>query len=260
MNQKPYFDHPGPIAMAHRGFSLDGLENSMVAFEGAVDLGYRYVETDTHATSDGVALAVHDPTLDRVTDSVGVIADLSWRQVSQARIKARESIPRLDELLGTWPDLRINIDVKADSAVWPTVAAIERAMAHDRVCISSFSDRRRRAVSRHLSAPVATSAGQVLGAGFVTGSALPRRLGNPGLRRLLHGVDALQVPTVQYGIPIVTASSLAAAHRAGRVVQVWTINDAPTMRRLLELGVDGLITDRADILKQVLIDRGQWVS
>ncbi len=230
----------------------------MAAFAAAVDLGYRYVETDTHATADGVAVAVHDATLDRVTDSVGAIADLPWAQVARARIKHREPIPRVDELLGTWPDLRVNIDVKADSAVWPTVAAIERAGAHHRVCISSFSDRRRRAVVRQLSAPVATSAGQILGANFVTGAALPRWLGAPMLSRGLRGVDALQVPTAQYGIPIVTTSSLAAAHRAGLVVHVWTINDPAMMRHLLDQGVDGLVTDRADVLKDIMIERGIW--
>ncbi|MGB3827155.1 MAG: glycerophosphodiester phosphodiesterase family protein, partial [Ornithinimicrobium sp.] len=140
--------------MAHRGFSLDGLENSMAAFQAAVDLGYRYVETDTHATSDGVAVAVHDADLDRVTDSTGRIAELPWRTVSRARIAGREPIPRLDEVLHAWPTLRLNIDVKSDAAVGPTVAAIERCRAHDRVCIGSFSDRRRRDVVRRLSRPV----------------------------------------------------------------------------------------------------------
>ncbi len=258
MAGSPFFDHPGAIAMAHRGFSLDGLENSMVAFAAAVDLGYRYVETDTHATSDGVAVALHDATLDRVTDAHGRVDELPWRTVSKARIHASEPIPRVDELLHTWPDLRLNIDVKSDSAVAPTVAAIERAAAHDRVCIGAFSDRRRRAVVRRLSRPVATSAGQWAGVGFRIASSCPRQLGQSLVDWSLRGVDALQVPVIRYGVPVVTPASVEAAHRAGLPVHVWTVNDLPTMNALLDLGVDGLISDRADILKRVLIDRGQW--
>ncbi len=256
----PYLGDPGTTAMAHRGFSLDGLENSMVAFEAAVDLGYRYVETDTHATSDGVAVAVHDPTLDRVTDRTGRIATLPWRVVSQARIAGREPIPRLDELLHTWPTLRINIDVKSDPAIEPTVAAIERARAHDRVCIGSFSDRRLREVLRRLSKPVARSASQLAGAGFRLGSAVPRALGQRVVQRSLRSIDALQVPTQRYGVPILTPSTVDAAHRAGVVVHVWTINEVVEMDELLDIGVDGVITDRADLLKEVLIRRGGWID
>jgi hypothetical protein len=139
----PYFDHDGPLALAHRGFSLEGLENSMRAFAAAVELGYSYVETDVHATADDVLVAFHDATLDRVTDSSGVIAQLPWSTVRQARIGGVEPIPQLEELLGTWPELRVNIDVKAASAVAPTIRAIERTRAHERVCIASFSDARR---------------------------------------------------------------------------------------------------------------------
>lgn len=246
--------------MAHRGFSLDGLENSMAAFAAAVDLGYRYVETDTHATSDGVAVALHDPTLDRVTDAIGRISDLPWRTVSHARIRAREPIPRLDELLHTWPHLRVNIDVKSDAAVAPTVAVIERASAHDRVCIGSFSNRRRREVLARLTRPVATSAGVPAGAGFRVASALPHGIGQRGVDFSLRRVDALQVPLWHYRVPVVTGPSVAAAHRAGCLVHVWTINDVSAMRELLDLGVDGLISDRADLLKNVLVERGQWAS
>jgi len=244
--------------MAHRGFSLEGLENSMVAFEAAVELGYRYVETDTHSTRDGVALAVHDPSLDRITDSVGVIADLPWSMVSKSRILGREPIPRLDELLHAWPDLRVNIDVKSDPAIGPTVAAIERAGAHGRVCIGSFSDRRRRAVLRRLSRPTATSAGQWAGASFRVASAAPQQLGRRLVKVSLRGVDALQLPVVRFGVPIVTQVSVDAAHAAGLPVHVWTVNDPRAMTTLLDLGVDGIVSDRADLLKEVIMARGQW--
>lgn len=248
---------PGPLALAHRGFAPDGRENSMAAFAAAVDLGYRYVETDVHATRDGVALAFHDQTLDRVTDGEGRVAELSWNEVRRARIGGTDPIPTLEDLLGTWPELRVNIDVKASRAISPTVEVIERTGAHARVCIASFSDARRRAVLRALSRPVATSGGTATTAAFLTGVALRSPT---AVRRALRGVDCLQVPERQGRIPVVTRRSVAAAHAAGVQVHVWTVNAPAEMHRLLDLGVDGLVSDRADLLREVLRDRGQWAG
>ncbi|WP_157553141.1 glycerophosphodiester phosphodiesterase [Jiangella gansuensis] len=254
----PYFDHPGPLALAHRGFSLDGLENSMAAFAAAVELGYSYVETDVHATADGVAVALHDDTLDRVTDHTGAVATLPWSRVRQALIGGVEPVPALEDLLGAWPTLRVNIDVKSAGAVGPLARAIDRTAAHHRVCVASFSDARRRAVLRRVAAPVATSAGIQLVAAFRTAATTP---GLGGLARtLLRGVDCLQVPAAFRGVQVVTAATVRAAHSAGRQVHVWTVNEPAQMRRLLDLGVDGIITDRADLLRTVLESRGQWHS
>lgn len=251
----PYFDHPHPLALAHRGFSQAGLENSMAAFAAAVDLGYRYVETDVHATTDDAVVAFHDSTLDRVTDGTGVISELPWSQVRQARIGGREPIPTLDELLGTWPELRVNIDIKTPGAIGPVARVIERTGAHDRVCIASFSDARRREVVRRLSRPVAISAGRTTVAAFRLAAAAHL---SPVVRRTLGRVDCLQVP-VNYGsIRVVTPATVAAAHCAGKQVHVWTVNDADAMRELLDLGVDGIVTDRADLLREVLVERGAW--
>lgn len=241
--------------MAHRGFSLDGLENSMAAFAAAVGLGYRYVETDVHATSDGVLLAFHDPTLDRVTDRTGAISGLPWRAVRQALIGGTEPIPTLEELLGTWPALRVNIDVKSAGAIGPLARVLDRTRAHGRVCVASFSDARRRAVLRRLAAPVATSAGVSVLAAFRAAVAVR----SPALAAAcLRGVDCLQVPVEFRGVPVVTARSVGYAHAAGRPVHVWTVNEAAEMRRLLDLGVDGIMTDRADLLRDVLVARDQW--
>lgn len=261
----PFFEHPDdagrqlPIAMAHRGFSGEGLENSMAAFRAGVELGFRYLETDVHTTSDGVLLLFHDETLDRVTDGNGRVAELPAAEVAKARINGREPIPTFDELVTRLPDARLNLDVKDWGSVRSTAAAIERHQVHHRVLVTSFSDRRRRAVLKLLSQPVASSAGVASTALFtLLGPVLPR----PAFRRLMHrtlrDVHALQVP-VRYGrIPVVTAGFIRRAHDLGLVVHVWTINEEAEMRRLLQLGVDGIVTDRADVLRDVLRARGQW--
>ena len=250
----PYFDNGGlPVALAHRGFSLEGLENSMKAFQAAVDLGYRYLETDAHGTRDGVAVALHDATLDRTTDATGQVAQRDWSSVKAARIGGVEPVPRLEDVLGTWPEVKVNIDVKEESGIGPVADAIERTGAHERVCVGSFSADRRRATLARLSKPVATPASQreAIGwwLGVWTGADASASLGD---------VDALQIPWRNGPIPFVGRKHIDAAHAAGREVHIWTVNRRDHMERLLDLGVDGLVSDRADILKDVLTARGQW--
>lgn len=245
-----------PIAFAHRGFSRDGLENSLQAFKDAAALGYAYVETDVHTTSDGVVMLFHDETLDRVTDGSGAIKDHTYAELQKMRIGGREQIPTLDELLTALPDICVNIDIKDASSIPALKEVLDRHDAYDRVCISSFSDKRVLAFEALLPGTrITTSAGKLRVGAFVV-------LGRLGLtwplKWILRGVDALQVP-VRYGkIPVVTPASVARAHRLGVQVHVWTINDTPTMTGLLDLGVDGVMTDRADLLADVMTGRGFW--
>lgn len=248
-----------PVAIAHRGFSPEGAENSMAAFRAAVGLGYRYLETDVHTTADGVLLLFHDETLDRVTDGAGRVSELSAETVARARIAGTEPIPELAELVAEFPDARLNLDVKDWNSVETLAAAIERHGLHDRVLVASFSDRRRRAVLRLLSRPAASSAGMASNALFVLlGPLLPAPVMRRVTARALHGVHALQVPVRFGAVPVVTAGFVRRAHLHGLHVHVWTINEEAEMHRLLDLGVDGIVTDRADLLKAVLQDRGQW--
>jgi glycerophosphoryl diester phosphodiesterase len=249
--------------MAHRGFSLAGLENSLAAFRSAVELGYFHLETDVHTTSDGELLLFHDRTLDRVTDGHGRIHDLTADEVREVRIGGTEPVPTFDELVEAFPNARFNLDVKDWHSVPSVVAAIERHQVHDRVLIASFSDRRRRAVLRQLSRRTASSAGTLANALFlVLGPLLSaRRAGAPVravLRLVLRDVNALQVPLRYRAIPVVTPGYVRRAHELGLYVHVWTINDPAQMHRLLDLGVDGIVSDRADLLKEVLQERGQW--
>jgi glycerophosphoryl diester phosphodiesterase len=248
-----FLDHDGPIAFAHRGGAADGLENSLAAFSYAVDLGYRYLETDVHATADGVLLAFHDRTLDRVTDLVGRVADLPWSTVRRARIGGREPIPLLEDLLGTWPEVRVNIDVKHRSAIGPLARAITRTGSLDRVCVASFSERRLAAVRRELGPRLCTSLGP-RGVVLLRAAAASRAAAALAPR----GVPCAQVPDRVGPLRVVTPALLRLAHARGQRVHVWTVDAAPEMHRLLDLGVDVIMTDRVDTLRDVLVSRGAW--
>ena len=249
----PFLDWPAPIPFAHRGGASEQPENTLAAFAAAVELGFRYLETDVRATRDGVLLAFHDPCLDRVTDRTGRIEELPWAEVRRARVDGREPIAQLAEVLDAFPDARINIDAKHDAAVEPLVATLRAANALDRVCVASFSEPRLRRLRRELGPTVCTALGPVgVGALRAAGWGAP-------VRRWLDAPCA-QVPSRQGPVPLVDRRTLAAAHRARVAVQVWTVDDPAEIHRLLDLGVDGLMTDRPTVLKDVLVARGQWVS
>lgn len=259
----PFLDQPGPIAIAHRGGGEEAPENTVEAFEAAVALGYRYLETDAHLTRDGHLVAFHDPRLDELTDRTGAIAALGIAEVEAADAGhtfspdggrsfpfrgAGVRVPRLEELLLRWPVARFNIDPKADACVEPLVDLIDRLDAWERVCFGSFSDRRLHRI-------------RALGGGRACTSMGPRSLAVAGLaaisgRMPSGGADCLQIPPRRGSIPIVTTRLVRAAHRAGLPVHVWTVDDESTMHALLDLGVDGIMTDRPRLLREVLAVRG----
>lgn len=248
----PFFDHPGPLAFAHRGGAAAGLENTFGAFARAVELGYRYLETDVHVTADGRLVAFHDATLDRVTDGSGPIAALSWAEVRRVRVGGSEPVPLLAELLRAFPRTRWNIDVKADAALAPLLDALDRADAWDRVCVGAFAEPRV-ARARALAGPrLATS----LGTRGVVGLRL-RSYRLPGA--VSRGALCAQVPVRRGGVRVVDRAFVRHAHRRGLQVHVWTVNDPGQMRTLLDLGVDGMMTDHIETLRAVLAERGAWV-
>jgi glycerophosphoryl diester phosphodiesterase len=253
-----FLDHPGPIPFAHRGGALEEFENTWSSFSHARDLGYRYLETDVNASSDGVVLAIHDPFLHRVTDHQGLVREMTWRQLSGIRLDHDEPIPRLDELLAAWPDARWNIDIKHDTAVDPLIETLRRTDATDRVCITSFSDRRLSRVRRALGPSLCTVLGPVAVGSLRFASVLPASAATPMLAPLVR-FGAAQVPVRRGWMPLIDDRFVRTAHRAHLQVHVWTVNDEATMRRLLDLGVDGIMTDRPTVLKQVLAARQQWV-
>ncbi|MFF4186123.1 glycerophosphodiester phosphodiesterase [Streptomyces sp. NPDC001691] len=247
----PYLDHPSPIPFAHRGGAADGIENTAAAFERAAKAGYRYFETDVHTTADGRLVAFHDATLDRVTDARGRIAELPWAEVRRARVAGREPLPLFEELLEAFPGARWNVDLKAESALVPLIDLIRRTGAWDRVCVGSFSEARVARAHRLAGPRLATSYG-------VRGVAA-LRLRSYGLAVPLRaGAVSAQVPERQSGIPVVDRRFVRTAHALGLQVHVWTINDPARMTALLDLGVDGIMTDHLETLRTVLTDRGAW--
>jgi glycerophosphoryl diester phosphodiesterase len=247
-NRFAYLDHDGPIAFAHRGGASEVPENTMPAFQHAVNLGFGYVETDVHATSDGMLLAFHDSRLDRVTDSKGIISEMTWEQVRTAKVDGLEPIPLLADLLTAWPNLRINIDPKKDNAVEPLIAVLREHNAVERVCIGAFSDARLRRIRSALGPGLCTSTGPLETARL--------RFASWKIGKGPAGIGAAQVPVRQGPIPVVDRAFVSCGHRLGLAVHVWTIDDAAEMDRLLDLGVDGIMTDRPVILRDVFVRRG----
>ncbi|WP_327730621.1 glycerophosphodiester phosphodiesterase [Streptomyces sp. NBC_00487] len=248
----PYLDHPGPIAFAHRGGAADGLENTVAQFRRAVESGYRYIETDVHATLDGKLVAFHDATLNRMTDGTGRMADLPWKEIRRARVAGVEPVPLFEELLETFPEVRWNVDLKAEPALHPLLNLIARTDSWDRVCVGSFSESRVARAQRLAGPRLATSYG--------TSGVLGLRLRSWGIPATVRrSAVAAQVPESQSGVPVVDHRFVRAAHARGLQVHVWTVNEPQRMHRLLDLGVDGIMTDHIDTLRKVLEDRGTWV-
>jgi len=252
----PYLEHDGLLAFAHRGGASAWPENTMPAFQGAVDLGYRYIETDVHATRDGVLLAFHDDKLDRVTDRTGVIAEMDYADVKQARVDGREPIPLMAELLSAWPEVRINIDPKRDNAAGPLIRLLTDMNAIDRVCVTAFSGRRTAGIRAALGPRLCT------GMGPMSTSRLRFSSWSGPLGFVWGGFaeGCAQIPMRQYGIRLVDRALVDRAHELNLQVHVWTIDDPAEMRRLIDAGVDGLMTDEPALLKTVLIERGLWPS
>lgn len=252
-----YLDAPRPLAFAHRGGAyhpdIEGLENTLAAFRHAVALGYTYLETDVHVTRDGVLLAFHDSVLDRVTDRTGSISESSYAEVQEALIGGREPVPTLAELLDAFPHARFNVDVKSEGAVEALADFVAQHDAWDRILVGSFSGRRLNDFRRRTHGRVATSAHPLEVAAFVL---VPSGRLAGWLTR--GRPRALQIPHRRGPLVVASRGLVRRAHAAGVQVHVWTIDDPDEMNTLLDRGVDGVMTDRTDILRHVLRARGQW--
>ena len=249
-----------PIVLAHRGGAGECPENTAEAFLTMVERGFRYLETDARATLDGVAVLSHDATLDRTAGVGGKVRGYTWREL--ARVRGREGRPaamRVDEAFERHPDAVFNIDAKSDDVAAPLARAIREAGAQSRVCVASFSERRLRRLRGEL--PGAASS---LGIGAIARIVAASRTRTGAVRRrLLKGLpeaQVAQVPLSFRGVPVLTKRFVASAHEAGIAVHAWTIDDVDVAARLLDMGVDGIITDVPTAMYEGLRERGLPVS
>jgi glycerophosphoryl diester phosphodiesterase len=249
---KPFLTLEHPLRFAHRGSRVLWPENTLVAFQGAIDLGYKYIETDLHVSRDGKVVIFHDDTVERLTNGVGRFWDLEWENLRTLDAghhfdpaaghpwRGRGAgMPLLEEALNTFPNAHFNLDLKQPGIEGIVAREVRRLGVEDRVLIGSFYDLRVRRVRAAAGDRVATAAGP--------GEVLRALAAARAHRKVRGAFDALQVPE-----RIATRRLVEAAHRGGKQVHVWTVNDQAAMRRLLDLGVDGIVSDRPDLLNEVV--------
>ncbi len=235
----------------------------MEAFSQAMALGYRYLETDLHLTADGVLVCIHDDTVDRTTDGTGQVSDftLSDLKALDAGYQHRSpdghsyrgtgiSVPTLEEVVTSLPEASILLDLKTDGLVQPLAEMVEDLGLHRRITVGSFADQRVADFREATKGTVPTSTGLVLTRAWLIASRVGRSGGGEA--------SALQIPTHLRGVRVANRRLVETAHKYGLQVHVWTVNDPLAMEGLLDMGVDGLVTDRPDLLKEVLTGRGQW--
>ena len=255
----PYFTKTRhPRVLAHRGLvTTEGedsgvWENSAAAFAAAHAAGAEYVETDCQVTADGDVVLFHDSTLERLVGEARAVRDVRTRELREI-FSAHGGLLTVSEALDSFPDVRFNIDVKTPAAVDP-LGPILVDHTH-RVLVTSFSDANRRAAVASVlragaSLRPATSGGSRTIAALRALSAL--RL-SPA--RVLRDIDALQIPERHGALTVLTPALVRAAHRLGVEIHVWTVNDPADMRRLVTAGVDGIVSDRADVAIRTLSAR-----
>lgn len=244
----PYLQSKFPLAMAHRGGALETAENTLEGFRYAASLGFRYIETDVQVSRDGVVVCFHDPVVDRVSQQTGAIDSWSWAELAELTILGGSQLIDLESLLEELPDTFFNIDAKSDAVVEPLLGVLTRRNAFARVCVGTFSDERGRRIRNAEPDVICTALGPRGSTRLLLSSwGLPIET-PPG--------DVLQLPPKYRGFDILTERFISHAHDLGLAVHAWTINERREIERLLDLGIDGIMTDRPSLLKQVFADRG----
>lgn len=238
------------LAFAHRGGNEFAPENSFRAFKSAVDIGYKYLETDVHLTKDGFLIAFHDDTLDRVTDKSGLIRDLTLSEIKKAKIAGTDEIPLLSELLNSFTDCFFNIDCKVDETVQPLINLINNKDFINRVCIGSFSQKRINFIRKSLGKDVKTSMGpaEVILSKFLSYTSLGYNFKS----------SYTSIPIRRYGINLLDERNINYLKSNNQKVIAWTINDEDQMKMLINIGIDGIMTDNLTLLKKVLIEENLW--
>lgn len=247
----PYLDSPFSFKIfAHRGLIYTGNavtfdENTIPAFSAALAAGAHYLELDVQSSKDGVAIVFHDDSLNRVSEQTGQLSEKTWIELQKVKLNLGGTIPTLDQVLETFPNSKINIDVKSEAAIPGIASAVAKHGASSRVLLTSFSEKRRtKALLQVPGTATSPSAFQML----------KIRLGQLlgfGLERLLAKVDILQIP-VSYGIlRLDSPRFIRSVKRHDVEVIYWTINNPEEALRLRQRGADGIVTDRTDLMVQL---------
>ena len=240
---KSYLNYSGLAVLAHRGGSIESLENTIESFQYSTSLGCKFIETDVQVSSDGIPYIFHDETLKRLTGMNKQFSKLNSKEIDRLRIFKSHKIPRLDETLKTFPDTYFQIDVKTDEVAMPALNVIYQNNAQDRVCIASFNSKRLLRVSKKYP-DICLSMGP--------NEVAKMLLSSFGLYKKNIMGDCLQVPMHYYGIRVVTKRFVDFIHSKGLKICVWTINDKKTFNKLIKMKVDGIITDKPKLLYEVL--------
>ncbi len=248
-----FFDQEAPLALAHQGGAKEAVDNSSEAFANAHRLGYRYLDIDLQVTRDGVVVAHHDDTLERVTGLSGAVADRTWAELSEARLPNGEPLARFDELCDSYSDAYWNIELKSNHAIGPTVELIRRRGLGPQVCLSTFSDMRMWKLRRSVSGMGSATSTPKYATLWLRISSYVRFV---PYRTSAH---VSQAPIERKGLTILDERFVRRAHDAGVAVIAWTIDEPGEMHRLLDLGVDGINSDVPTVLKTVLEERGEWI-
>ena len=245
-----YLKNKTPVAIAHRGGSNSGIENTMEAFENAINMGFKIIETDIQITKDKKLVVFHDLTLDRLTNTKGLVKDKTWNELKKIKILGKYSIPLLSDIFDKWPKIKINIDPKNDECIDYLISFLREYNYFEKICIGSFSGKRLQRLRKEFGPKLCTSAGpfEVL------------KLKLFSLINLSISIDAncVQVPLKYYGINIIDKNFIKFCQSQNLMVHVWTINDILEIERLLDLGVNGIISDNIEGLKKIFKKKNYW--
>jgi len=243
----PFFEGYSFAPFVHRGGIENKSENTLDAFQYSSDLGFIFMETDVQITKDGEIVVFHDESLERVAGIKKNIVDLKLNELKEIPLLKGGFIPSLEELLSSFSNLRFNIDVKKDEAVNKTIEIINNFKAFDRICLASFSSQRLYKIRKLCGKKLCSSMGMT--------EIMRLYLNSLGLNFFIEESSCSQVPNSYFSIPVVTKKFIEKVHQNNRFIHVWTINNEKEMHRLINLGVDGLMTDVPSTLKKVLIER-----
>jgi len=245
-----YLNSDKPVAIAHRGGSYLGSENTMEAFENAINMGFKFLETDIQITRDKKLIAFHDDTLNRVTDGKGYLRNKTWNELRKIKVAGKYNIPLLSDILYSWPEINLNIDPKNNSSISTLIEFLKKNNVFDRICIGSFSGKRLDNLRKIFGSALCTSAGPL--------EVLKLKLSSLNLRNFDIDANCVQVPLKYFGIKIIDRNFIDFCHELNLKVHVWTINEIQEMEKLLDLGVDGIMSDNLEGLKTVLTKRNIW--